>query len=77
MKWNEFASLLSGIGADSPLGRLVQIRLEDDKDVLKNFTSSQRKIRYKWRSRKAKAVTQEDTSAFLEQMKQAFMAMSK
>lgn len=77
MKWNEFASLLSGIGADSPLGRLVQIRLEDDKDVLKNFTSSQRKIRYKWRSRKAKAVTPEDTSAFLEQMKQAFMAMSK
>lgn len=43
MKWNEFASLLSGIGADSPLGRLVQIRLEDDKDVLKTLHQANEK----------------------------------
>lgn len=77
MKWDEFVSLLSGISADSPLGRLVQIRLENDKDVLKHFTSSQHKIRNKWRTRQVKAVTTQDIDTFLEQMKQAFISMSK
>lgn len=77
MKWDEFVSLLSGISADSPLGRLVQIRLENDKDVLKHFTSSQHKIRNKWRTRQVKAVTTQNIDTFLEQMKQAFISMSK
>lgn len=76
MKWDEFCDLLSGISSDSPLGRMVQIRLENDKDILKNFTPQQRKIRAEWRSRKAKAVSVEDTSAFIEQMKQVFISMS-
>lgn len=77
MKWAEFVSLLSGISSDSPLGRIVQIRLENDKDILKHFTSAQRRIRSQWRSKKAKAVTTEDTDKFLEQMKNAFIAMAK
>lgn len=68
--------MLSGLPAESPLGRMVQIRLENDENVIKNFTSSQRRIRSEWRSRQAKAVSAEDTAAFLEHMKQAFIAMA-
>ena len=45
MPWREFKQLLTGIGPDTPLGRIVAIRCEDDKDVLKNFTPDQRRIR--------------------------------
>lgn len=77
MPWSEFVSLLSGLGPNTSLARLVEIRLEDDKDILKNFTPSQYRIRNQWRSRNAKEVTQEDVGAFLEQMKQTFISMSK
>lgn len=77
MKWDEFCDLLSGLPPDSPLGRVVQIRLENDKKVLENFTPAQRKIRSEWRSRQAKTVSAEDTSAFIESMKQAFISMAK
>ena len=76
MKWDEFCDLLSGISPDSPLGRIVQIRLENDPKLLEHFTSAQRKIRSEWRSRQAKAVTVEEASAFIESMKQAFLSIS-
>lgn len=77
MPWSEFVSLLSGLGPNTSLARLVEIRLEDDKDILKNFTPSQYRIRNQWRYRKTKEVTQEDVGTFLEQMKQTFISMSK
>lgn len=76
MKWDEFCDLLSGISPDSPLGRMVQIRLENDKDVLKHFTPTQRKIRSEWRSRQAKAISADDAAAAIEQIKQAFISMA-
>ena len=77
MPWCEFVSLLSGLGPNTSLARLVEIRLDDDKDILKNFTPSQNRIRNQWRYRKTKEVTQEDVGTFLEQMKQTFISMSK
>lgn len=77
MSWDEFCDLLSGISSDSPLGRMVQIRLENDKNILKNFTSQQRKIRSEWRSHRARTVSADDTAAFIEQMKQAFISMAE
>lgn len=76
MSWDEFTDLLSGLPAESPLGRMVQIRLENDENVIKNFTSSQRRIRSEWRSRQAKAVSEEESEVFLEQMKQMFISMA-
>ena len=49
MPWGEFCSLLSSIGEDTPLGRIVSIRCEDDREHLKYFTPKQREIRTKWR----------------------------
>ena len=76
MKWSEFKALLAGIGADTPLGRVVSIRAENDDEILKRFTKEQHRIRNEWRSKKAKAITKSETVEFLEQMKQALISMA-
>lgn len=74
MKWNEFKALLVGISPETPLGRVVSIRAEEDKEVLKHFTKDQRRIRSEWRNRKAAQMTKEKVKDAIEQMKQAFIA---
>lgn len=76
MSWQEFRQLLSGISPDTALGRVVAIRAEENKDVLKNFTPEMHRIRNAWLSRRAKHRTAEQTEHFLEQMKQAFISMA-
>lgn len=77
MKWNEFCALLSGLSAESPLGRVVSIRLENDPDTLKNFNKHQHKIRNKWLSKRTNNVTAEERDRVLEQLKQVFICMAK
>lgn len=78
MSWGEFATLLSGIMSKTPLGQVISIRSENDKDVLKNFTKEQHRIRNEWRSRKTKAITMDkaemkrQVKMFQEIMKSAF-----
>ena len=72
MTWTEFVSLLQGIGPDTPLARTVQIRLETDKDVIKNFTSTQHAIRNKWQSRNVKQYSEQDMQKVLADFQQAF-----
>lgn len=76
MKWGEFASLLTGLSADSPLGRVVQIRCEDDPKVLERFTPQQRRIRNKWREKAASSVSADNMNAVLEGFKQMFIKMA-
>lgn len=75
MSWGEFASLLAGISPETPLGRIVSIRAEDDKDMLKSFTPDQRRIRNEWRSREAKRLNADARTLvrqFQEMCRQAF-----
>lgn len=78
MSWGEFCTLLAGIMPETPLGQVVSIRSENDKDILKNFTKEQHKIRNEWRNRTYKAVTLNETDVkkqvkmFQEAMKRAF-----
>ena len=76
MSWDEFTDLLSGISPDTALGRIVAIRAEEDKDILKHFTPEQRRIRNEWRTRQAKKISPEERDKFLESMKQAFIDMA-
>lgn len=76
MPWHEFKALLCGIGPDTALGRIVSIRMEDDKEVLKEFTKEQHRIRNEWRNKIAKQKKDKDVDEFLETMKQAFISMS-
>ncbi len=78
MSWGEFSTLLSGIMPETPLGKVVGIRSENDKDTLKHFTKEQHKIRNEWRSRIYRtAILNEDEARkqvrmFQEVMKMAF-----
>lgn len=76
MKWEEFRALLSGLGPDTPLGRMVQIRSEEDEEILKYFTPEQKRIRREWRLRKAEEMPKEELDAVLESLKQAFVQMA-
>ncbi|MBQ8803482.1 MAG: hypothetical protein IJZ53_07615 [Tyzzerella sp.] len=76
MKWDEFKDLLSGLGPETPLGRIVSIRAEEDKDILKHFTKDQHKIRNAWRSKKAKQMSQNEIDNVLEMFKNAFISMA-
>lgn len=51
MDWGEFCTLLKGIMYKTPLGQVVSIRSEEDKDILKNFTKEQHKIRNEWKAK--------------------------
>ncbi|MGM9614268.1 MAG: Gp15 family bacteriophage protein [Oscillospiraceae bacterium] len=76
MKWREFCSLLSGLSADTPLGHIVSVRAENDPKRLKEFTPEMKRVRAKWRTRKAKAMPQEKVDDFVESMRKAFIAMA-
>lgn len=77
MKWEEFADLLSGLSAETPLGRMVTIRSETNPDIIKNFTPDQKRIRAEWAKRSASYVTQDQMAAMLEQVKRALIANAK
>ena len=76
MPWDEFRALLIGIGPDTPLGRIVSIRAEDDGEMLKHFSKEQLRIRSEWRSRGAKRVEQKDMEDILNSLKNAFLSMA-
>lgn len=76
MKWDEFKDLLVGISPDTPLGRIVAIRAEDDRDVLKHFTKEQHRIRNEWRCRNAKDISKEDMKDILNSFKNTFLSMT-
>lgn len=50
MTWQEFSILLQGIMPKTPLGYVVQIRSEENRETLKYFTPEQKRIRDEWRS---------------------------
>lgn len=76
MRWGEFASLLAGLSADSPLGRIAQIRCENDPKILERFTAHQHRIRNEWRSKAAKKMDPGRLDDFLETMKNTFIQMA-
>jgi hypothetical protein len=76
MKWEEFKALLSGLGPDTPLGRMVQIRSEEDEEILKYFTPEQKRIRREWRLRNVEEKSEEELASVLESLKQAFIRMA-
>lgn len=76
MKWDEFRDLLVGIGPETPLGRIVAIRAEEDEEMLKHFTKEQHRIRNEWRNKRAQKVSEEELTAVLEQFKNAFISMA-
>ena len=50
--------MLVGIDNKTALGRIIAIRAEDDKEVLKTFTKEQHRIRNEWKEKHAKVVAE-------------------
>ena len=77
MSWDEFCTLLAGIMPKTPLGEIVSIRAEENKDILKNFTKEQHKIRNDWRNRNnpIKDMTDEEKAEKVKEAQQLFKNM--
>lgn len=48
MSYCDWAKLVSGLMNDTPLGKIIEIRSEDDPDIIKNMTQEQLAIRNEW-----------------------------
>lgn len=80
MSWTEFFNLLTGLTHDTPLGLVVSIRAETDKDRLKGFNKDQLRMRSEYRrkvdSKMIQNMTPEEKrksmNAFQEAMKSMF-----
>lgn len=77
MSWSEFATLLSGLMPDTPLGQMISIRSETNRDIIKNFTKEQKKIRSEWKRKQAKNIDKESYDDVMNSFKDMFKAMAK
>ena len=71
VSWDEFKALIAGLSPETALGRVVAIRSETDKDIIKHYTKDQRRIYDDWRNREVKEMdekTFEKEMAGLEKM---------
>lgn len=65
-------TLLAGIMPETPLGKIVSIRAEENKDILKDFTPEQRKIRSDWRNNQAKIMPKVEYKQVIENFELMF-----
>lgn len=76
MSWSEFCTLLSGIMPKTPLGQIVSIRSEENKDMLKNFTPEQHAIRNEWRNKQIEkqfeSMTEEEKATEVKKIEEIF-----
>ena len=57
MQWGEFTTLLAGLNGETPLGHIVSIRSETDRERLKHFTPEERRIRNDWQIKHRQIIT--------------------
>lgn len=76
MSWGEFKDYLSAISSETPLGRIVSIRSEEDPETLKHFTKEQHRIRNEWRTHKSQQISDTEMQRVLEEFKKAFISMA-
>ena len=74
MSWNEFTNLLVGLNSDTPLGKIVAIRSENNPEILKRFTSEMKAERNRWRQENVEEVSRED---YMKQMKELERALQR
>jgi len=79
LKYSDWSKMVSGLMDDTPLGRVVGVRSETNKDIIKNFTKEQRAVRNEWSRFLASRVTTEqfsetDWNEQMAEMERAFEA---
>ena len=76
MTWSEFATLLSGLMPDTPLGQIISIRAEKDKEIIKRFTKDQKRIQSDWKRRQSKNVDKESYEDAMNAFKNMFISLA-
>lgn len=75
VSWDEFKALVAGLSPETALGRVVAIRSETDQDVIKHFTTDQRRIYDDWRSRRLTEMDQKSFEKEMDKLEKMFAAM--
>ena len=75
VSWDEFRSLLAGIGPETALGRVVAIRAEKDEDVIKRFSKYERQIYDDWQKHKAEMMSDADFEKEMAALERMFASM--
>lgn len=57
---SEYLKLLGGLMADTPLGEVVQIRAETDRERIAKMTVTEKRIRSEWQAFKARRSLKEN-----------------
>lgn len=73
--WDEFRALIAGLSPETALGRVVAIRSEKDKDIIKQFTMDQRRIYDDWRNREVKEMDEKTFEKEMADLEKMFAAM--
>ena len=74
--YSEWLLLVGGLMEDTPLGRVVLIRKEQDRDRIKRFTPYEMRIHNEWRSfRTKKLLANAKPEDFSKQFEKMFSAM--
>ncbi|MNF08612.1 hypothetical protein D3C80_2090740 [compost metagenome] len=60
---------------ETPLGQIVSIRSEENKDMLQNYTQEQHKIRNEWREKQLEDMTVEETEEQMQELQELFAKM--
>lgn len=50
LHYSDWYRLVAGLMDDTPLGRIVAVRAEDDKDRIKHFGAYEKRVRSEWRA---------------------------
>lgn len=75
VSWDEFKALIAGLAPETALGRVVAIRSEKDKDIIKHFTTDQRRIYDEWRNREMKEMDDKTFKKEMTNLEKMFAAM--
>ena len=61
LRYQDWNKMVAGLMDDTPLGRIVSLRLETNKEILKNLSPEQKQVRNEWaRFKASKAVKNRD-----------------
>ena len=77
ISWSEVKNLIRGLSSETPLGNVIAIRSENDKNILKKFTPAQHKIRNGWRRKVSdrKLADTEKLDADMDRLQKMFEKM--
>ncbi len=53
LSWQDWYKLVSGLMDDTPLGRIVAVRSEQNKEIIKQFSPWQKQIYTEWKAFRA------------------------